>query len=901
MLKRTLFGTCAIFAGMLAVSPCMAEEPQAARGTAAKPTDTNVDEVVVRAERREQSLQDVPIAISVFTDAQRDITGITTLGDMTNFAPGLTYQANNDHVFVRGVGRQTANLAAPAGVATFIDGFYNPDPILVVLPPLFIDSVEVLRGPQGTLGGRNGIAGALMLTAKRPTDTFKGELRTGFGNYGYSDLEGEVSGPIMKGLDFRLAGYNTRQSQGYFTNVAGGASEGGVINESHFEGALTAKFGDHADGYLRASTSKWNNGAGGPGSRNSNFTEPYSTFLNDQSSSSTFNAAAGYNPAVILPGSLVQRNPSITSNPGSTDYRNFSGYDTAKVTLHDAYNVNGTFNYKFPAFDVKYIGGYSQYTYTTRSDSGGQETDVLSYVVPQTQNIGFGTNPTCAPSANPFTTCLTVRPQQTINFAQTDKWYSHELTATSTKDGPLQWIAGVYYYDERYSNPVRVVSPSQTQIATPCYIVALEGPGAGPSANCAAAIGLGAAPANPANTTVDVNYDMRSRSEAAYAQLDWQVTSQVKLTGGVRYTSDHVSGTESARAVFFGGAGLVGAGAALYATPQALGAATPAVDVTPVLCASDNASTNHQGQKTACIINAAGYATRGLGDDSDAWTGTAGVEWKPDHDTLVYGRYSRGYKSLGFNAGFDLLGQPSSEVAPEFMNDYEIGFKKTWNRKVSVNATLFYEDYHDAQVPLSVLTSAGAQTFLTSIPKSRSAGLEVEASWKATTNLQLAMSYAYNETAVLSACQLTPVPVNCYLDGANPGAGPQNIKGHALPNAPRNKLSVNGNYRFTFDPGDLVLSASYLWRDKQYGAVFDNPWWVSPSSSDVDLRATWQGAGDRYEIVVFAKNVFDTKQYDSGPGANLAGNAATPAVYTQYVSRYLSPPRTYGMELHYKF
>ncbi|HEX4198934.1 MAG TPA: TonB-dependent receptor [Caulobacteraceae bacterium] len=863
--------------------------PPAAPAPAAASTD-----VIVTAERREQNIQKVPVAVTAFTTKQRDLVGIESLEDMTAFAPGLVYSSQLDHLYVRGVGRQTTDLAAPAGVATFFDGFYNPDPILAVLPPLFVQDTEVLRGPQGTLGGRNGIAGALMVTAKRPTSTPYAEARLTVGNYGYTDVEGAVSGPIVEGLNFRIAGYDTHQTQGYFKDLAGGASEGGVINEYHVEAALDGKY-DNAELYVRGAISGWHNGAGGPGSRVSNSTQPYSTFLNDDSSAYIFSQAAGYNPANILPGSLVQRNPSITGNPGVNNIRDFSGYARSHVELTDANSINAIFTYHFPTFDVKYTGGYQTYSYSTFGDFGQQETDIQSYVVPQTQNLGFGTNPSCAPSVNPFTSCLTVFPQTVLAYTQTDRWYSHELTLASTNNSPLQWIGGLYYYDENYSNPISVNAPGQPQVAAPCYL------GAGtPSAGCPAAFGLGAAPANPSHGLAALNYYMESRSEAAYGQLDWKATDQIKLTGGVRYTADQVKGEEFLRAVLFGGSTEEALGLGTFANPALLGAATPAIDVTPLACAIDNAAPSHKGETTPCTVGANGVARRGLSGDSGAVTGTAGVEWTPDNETLVYARYSRGYKSLGFNAGYDLAGTTASEVAPESMNDYEAGVKKSWGRALVVNATLFYEDYANAQVPLGVETPLGVQTLLTSIPKSVSDGFELEAHWTPIKPLLLNLSYAFDNTQVLSSCNKVTL-VSCYGDPTNPNPGLQNTKGNPLPNAPRNKVSLNGIYTFVFDQGSLVLSASYLWRDAQYGSIFNNPWWKAPSSSDVDLRATWEGPNDRYEIILYGRNIFNTLQYESGPTVAEAGNALTPTVYRQYILQNIDAPTTYGVELHYKF
>ena len=190
MTKKLLLLTCAV--GAMAGGLATAGSASAQAGTSA----TEVGAVVVTAEKRQVNIQKVPVAVTAFTAKQRDTIGIETLQDMTNFAPGLTYTSTTDHLYIRGVGRQSINLAADAGVASYTDGFYNPDPVLIVLPPMFIGNTEVLRGPQGTLQGRNGIAGALLVESKRPTSTPYAEGRVTVGNYGVNNYEAAVSGPL---------------------------------------------------------------------------------------------------------------------------------------------------------------------------------------------------------------------------------------------------------------------------------------------------------------------------------------------------------------------------------------------------------------------------------------------------------------------------------------------------------------------------------------------------------------------------------------------------------------------------------------------------------------------------------------------------------------------------------
>src|ERR1700722_12065468 len=192
MSKRVLLLTCAVtalssFAGMAAAAP-------AAAPAAADQTST-VGEVIVTAEKRSVNVQQVPVAVSAFTAKQRNLEGITTIQDITNFTPGLTYSSQLDRAAMRGLARLSNTLSADSSVAVYNDDLYSTSTFLVGLDDLFISQIEIERGPQGTLYGRNAIGGLINTTSRRPTDDFSGEFRAEYGNYDHSNFEGTVSGP----------------------------------------------------------------------------------------------------------------------------------------------------------------------------------------------------------------------------------------------------------------------------------------------------------------------------------------------------------------------------------------------------------------------------------------------------------------------------------------------------------------------------------------------------------------------------------------------------------------------------------------------------------------------------------------------------------------------------------
>src|SRR5262249_36969514 len=157
-------------------------------------------------------------------------------------------------------------------------------------------------------------------------------------------------------------------------------------------------------------------------------------------------------------------------------------------------------------------------------------------------------------------------------------------------------------------------------------------------------------------------------------------------------------------------------------------------------------------------------------------------------------------------------------------------------------------------------------------PSARSAGVEAEVYWTPVRDLNVTLSYSFDDTSILTGCSMAPVhgvltptqgslclvatnDPNALAPRANPAPGQsplsfrnQSVKGNPLPDAPRNKVAVSVAYTWRYDPGDLTLSAAYVWRDKQSGTVFDRWYDNAPSWSDVDIRALWKGPGDRYEV-----------------------------------------------------
>jgi iron complex outermembrane receptor protein len=839
-----------------------------------------IEELVVTAEKREQSLQDVPVAVSAFTSEKRDLIGISSVTDMTNYTPGLTYSSGTDRITLRGIGRLTNNLASEPGVANYSDGIYSSSTVTAGASPLFIERVEVLRGPQGTLYGRNSIGGAINVISKRPQNRFGGELRVTAANYDRQVYEGIVSIPVAENLRFQILGSHTDQDKGYFKNLAGGPDEGGIRDENAYELQVEAELGDNVDAWLKVGQSQYNNRAAPGGRGGGNFTppEPQLFGLGSLSPSASFGFVGGQNLVALGP---VRGNAVLQTG----DLWAFSSNVPNENDLENEY-ITGELVWHGDGVDVKYVTGYQKYDYELTSDY--DNTAVLSYQAPLTPGgrcaqlalIGV-----CGP--------LTVFPNVVSRYEEHKSWWSHEVNVASSNDSPFQWIVGAFMYHESYTQPVTLTLPNQPQFATP----------------------LGGAP-NPERIVYYTSQDMAMESRAAFAQIDWQFAEQWKLTAGIRYTKDKKKGTEETRQICFGLPSCLAAVAGFYGVTPAnanigqLGSLTPSLDITGSVASGNRPAGSTEPQNgvvgPAITDPTTGVRRRGLADSWDAWTGTLGLEWKPDDDTMAYAKYSRGYKAGGFNSGTI---QAFPETDAESVDAYEIGVKKDWTPRLQTNISAFYYAYDKAQVPVQYQPATGPRVSLFfNLPESTSKGIELETTWVPIDNLQILFNYAYLDAEVKNACCISdPDDPTAILPTAHragpPGAADsatglptyaQDVSGAQLPLSPKHKVALNALYTWEFDPGSLTGSISYLWRDKVYSSIFNSDANLAPARDQVDLRLTWTDAHDRYSIVGYVQNVTDEDSYET-----LSANRNSQGLITQ--SFVMAPPRTYGLQLQYRF
>ncbi|MBL6939388.1 MAG: TonB-dependent receptor [Alphaproteobacteria bacterium] len=978
------------------------------------PAFAEIEVVVVTAQKRAEDVQTIPVAISVFTSEKRDLIGITSVQDMTNFTPGLAYQTSLDRVFLRGVGRQTNSQAADTPVANYDDGLFETFAVAAGRSSLDLDRVEVLRGPQGTLSGRNALGGALNeITVHPSTDAFHGEARIAYGAYNHVTPEISLTGPLDDIFAFRVYALWDKQTQGYSKNIVpnaqqavrdplytgrpqasatatpnfGNAGDGNVIDEWYVDGQIQAKFNEHFEMWTKIQSAQWWNGAGGPGADLEGWTPAdYPTY--EVAQGGLYNNA-GYG-CTALPGSpYLTANTTIVAgsvvtplsgaqacvNPGRTNPWTQARLIQTGVRLPSYFSLNTQWTWHADGFDVKYIGGGSYYRYHLASELDVHQAPITSY------RLGAG-SPGC-PAAG-----CTIDNRWTYNPEEENSFISNEINLISTGEGPFQWVAGAYQFSQQANQPGDAFNPNQPQVNGPFT----DGPFFPPGFFCSSPLILGGngtgtggvcAPSQTYRSFESRN-NIHDHSYAIFGQVDYKILDELKLTAGLRYSWDRKFGSESARVIcYFGFCDAFGIG------PDTVGGLfAKAADTTQTgIVVSSGVPTPPQGVTGPTTYDPnTGFATRRLNAQFSGWTGTFGAEWTPMDGALFYAKYGRGYKDGGYYEGANTALTSRPFTQPEFVNSFEVGAKYTWDSWLTTNVALFHYDYKNLQLPLAFANQIGVvqlnSTAFYNVPRSISQGAELEVTAQPIDDLAITFNYSYNDAHVTKGtaidladpeglaaggqplyteaqCKalLTPAGGPCSGDAysfpttgaANgyPAAAatggtlintgwyiPQNLKGNQLPNAARNKIAFNIMYNWHTDLGVFTPSLSYVWRDKQYGTLFQRSYNQAPSWDQVDLRVRWASDDDRYEVIMYGKNITNNIIYDTGAiGTRYAGTVHTPCVgggvptffgaYCNMVqgvngptgygpvfgedsggrvkTYQVGPPALWGIEFHYKF
>lgn len=374
----------------------------------------SLEEIIVTATQRETSLHDTAMAISAYTGDRMEELNINNPLIYEALVPSLSYQVFPNRVSIRGVGRFSNALGTSPGVAIYTDGVYSSEAASMFSQPANTERTEVLRGPQGTLWGRNTTGGAVSVTTRRPTEELSADVRAKYGEEDFIQYQGRVSGPITDDLHYKVYVLDTEQD-GLQENIAGADIR--TTNNRYYE----AQLGWHPTERLRA----W--------FKYSHTDQDYIPGADVQEDPyDCVNGWAGLGPAA-MPAECAEGRlaPPSVDDPWKVA-RNTPG--NIELDL-DTYTVH--LDYETDAAVVSYLWGYIDYTW----DQTGVDFDSTPNELSTINDIG-----------------------------QYQKQQSHELRLNSNWDRRWQYIVGLYYFEDENDQPfaVRTVpfgnSPGNTNL-----------------------------------------------------------------------------------------------------------------------------------------------------------------------------------------------------------------------------------------------------------------------------------------------------------------------------------------------------------------------------------------------------------------------------------------------------
>lgn len=426
-------------------------------------------DIVVTAQKRSENIQDVPIAITAFSSDMLEQRGVSNPQDLQHGVPGLVFSDSPTGVglvTVRGVGGAASRGSTPGrnpAVPVHANGVYLQSPAVMMQDFLDIERVEVLRGPQGTLYGRNAVGGSINVITKRPTRDLEGEVGFEIGNYDQRRVYGIVSGPLSDRLRARLA-FAMEDRDGYVKNVVDPGDDK-LVNSNYSNVRATVEY-DLTDNVMVTVVGYYydQNGSG-------HTTRPRSLPPVDFTLPSMYNLVPpGYEPASFSNSRRVQH-----------DTRG-DGFDRTK-------GITGEISWDLGGVSLRSVTGYFNMRTGSTYDADGID-------LPQVHSEGL--------------------------FDSKYKSFSQELQLASDSGGPLKWLLGAYYYNERSS--ARILIDASTAFVP--YVVDFLDPSR-----------------------------VKSRSAAIFGQVDYEVTDALTLTGGLRYTHDKMDVVRSG-AFYLAGAPL---------------------------------------------------------------------------------------------------------------------------------------------------------------------------------------------------------------------------------------------------------------------------------------------------------------------------------------------------------
>lgn len=671
--------------GLLASSaltaPALAQEAPA-------PDVATITELVVTAQRREESINDVGMAIQAFGAEHLKDMRVTNVQDLSTVAPSFSVSQSYQGVPIytlRGIGFNTINLSATSTVGSYVDEVAYAYPFMLTGPIFDLERVEVLKGPQGTLYGRNTTAGLVGFITAKPTDEFKASVTAEIGNYDTHNVEGFVSGPLSDTLRARVAFRVDNSDKGWQVSNTRGERLGD-IHRWGLRGLLAWEPTDNLS--IDLSLSGWRNNSDPLAAQALGFTRGTGV----GSGSYPFNA----------PGVEAYMAANRPTNPKQADW---APGPVREADVGTGLGIDGPLGE-----DNTFFAAALRVTYEINDDLR---------LVSLTGYNDLERKAVFDWSGAPYEILV----QDAYGKVES---ISEELRLEGATDR-VNWLVGAYYGEDTILDSNRTILGQNANVG---LIRFLGGSGLFNAFNTA---GYTPTQLGQAFRTFRDVGDIEARTQSLFGNASWTLSDQLELTTGLRYTQDKHTYSGCSRdfngnmlpnvnvvnrGLFFAAYGLV--------APIGVGD-----------CNTFNPTTRKFQLGTHTL-------------DEDNVSARLALNWKPTEDMTLYASLSRGAKVGNTPINAANISTQNAPANQEILVAYEAGVKASlFERRLQANLAAFYYDYEDKQ--LSVLFADPIYTALArldNIPESEALGIDADLTWRPTGALTVMASATWLQTKI---------------------------------------------------------------------------------------------------------------------------------------------------------
>jgi len=867
-------------AGMLLAVPAIAQDDT---------RDSALEEIIVISKARGAvNVMDEPIAITAVTGAQLVNKGIKDVFDLQQNVPGLivgrSQTATTSNFSIRGIGSTSNNFGVESSVGLYVDGVYRSRQSSIINELVDVEAVEVLRGPQGTLFGKNTAAGAISVRTVAPsTDGVDAFIDVTAGDYDLQRISGAANIPLTDNLAFRGTFFSSKRD-GYIDNYVYDLSAPSLtVQENAFNNrdrlGLRAQLGydnrddltmriiadySEIDEVCCIGTSRVDSLLAHDVLSNAGVGIPGSDFLRMALGSIIY---TDYPYPSVLPtapaiGVDIPLPPNVITGVSWDDYITSVNYQP--ISQNEDKGLSLEINKDFGDLTLASVTAYRAFDTNDFIDVDFTNTD-----------LGIRTNDA---------------EQNSI---------SQELRLNGTFGDASSWVVGAYYFAQEIRNVTETVGGSQIQAYYDLAQEATGQPTLTEITNAVTAISQGLAQAGipfpegaqgfPEGAFAHDDVLQDHRGYAVFGQVDWAVTEDVTLTLGARYTDE----TKDIDAIYTqtnpGTAvpdfNAIGTTIFLFQQWVAGGQVGPPPDLTPLLAVA-------QPNEGWAAWGLAPYSPRPNVNETlkdDQVTGTVKLTWYPSEAMMLYTSYATGFKSGGTNTDrifvlFDTI------FNAEKSKSAEIGFKADLTDNLRLSAAIYQTDFEDFQA--NSFTGTGFN--LQNAGDLEIQGVELEWVWNVLDNTTLSGYYARNEGDFKSFLQgtcwdATPfhlgIPIDV-IEDFDPVTETCNRSGEALPYNPEDRFNLSFTQNFPMGNSNMFFRAEYTWLSEQATDGDNDPLTIQDDFGILNVRLGVDIDDWNSTITLWGRNITDERYYTG---------SFDPPLQDGSMYSYPAEPATYGI------